>query len=153
MNGETTIGIRLPSKPGDSFRLLCDVSDITKEWYTLPWNLKDGRQLHRYETLVATSNFDGCFDYGRGFLAMYVTTRCVPIGEDIENFETEIYMCSIDDSAWRATAPRTKSLDEANELTDRVYEFMKSSYGGALYCTEEQLNTELRKFGIYGQCE
>jgi hypothetical protein len=45
------------------------------------------------------------------------------------------------------------SLEEANALTDKVYEFIKSSYRGALFCTEDQLNTELREFGMFGHRE
>lgn len=152
MSSETTIGIRLPSKKGDVYRLLYDVCDITRHWFEVPQTLQDGRQLHCYEKLVATRDFDGCYDYAVGFLAMYVHTTLPYCGETTR-YETQLCMGSIDDSYWRACSAQTDSLEKANELTDKVYEFLKSSYGGALFCTEEQLNAELRKFGMYGQRE
>jgi hypothetical protein len=102
--------------------------------------------------LVASRNFDGCCDYGTGFLVMWVHTALPECG-NLDLFETQIYLGSIDDSAWRACSKSTTSLEEANALTDKVYEFIKSSYRGALFCTEDQLNTELREFGMFGHRE
>lgn len=147
-----TISLKVPSKSGDVYKLLHDVSDITKKWFIVHQSLKDNRMLHCYETLVASRNFDGCYDYGQGFLCMWVRTSLPEFG-NLAMFETQIYMASIDDSAWRACSQPTSSLDEANVLTDKVYEFMKSSYGNSLYCTEQQLNIDLREFGMFGQSE
>jgi hypothetical protein len=144
--------VRVPSKAGDTFNLLYDIRELTRQWFTLHQPLKDERLLHRYETLVASRNFNGCYDYGTGFLAMFVKTSLPECG-NLNLFETQIYLGSIDDSAWRACSKPTNSLEEANALTDKVYEFIKSSYGGALFCNEEELNTELLKFGMFGTAD
>lgn len=91
---------------------------------------------HTKTAIFRTGGFDGLYDYDAGILEIGIV-QASPVGLGL------IYIATVDDGVWQAYGPPiTEELQQ--QLVD-----LFNSYEGTLP-SEEQLNLDLRPFGLYG---
>lgn len=103
-----------------------------------------------HEIIVATGDFRGNFDYGRGLLVVRFSVYTDWKQKDIHS--VNIPILNIDDGIWRAVSKDFDNKEEAQKLCDEVFESFKNEFGSKLP-SEDMLNEFLRQFGMYGHYE
>lgn len=88
-------------------------------------------ELHRYEAIFKTGQFDGVYDYCAGILKVSI-------------YQSGVSITTIDDGVWRAFAAQGNT----EIYFDKLLEVFNSLNG--VLPTESELNNLLEPIGLYG---
>ena len=99
---------------------------------------------HEYLGIVATGDFEGIYDYARGFLSLSIR---VSWHYDTNTWHAVVHIGCVDDGDWSAWGePHTK--EDSEKIVEEIHKGLKSF---KILPTEEELNNHLAKYKLFGQ--